>query len=216
MSDETYEGLDLLDDEDFLGEDFDDEDFDDELAELLEDDDEARRRRRRRSRRRRPVRTGRGRGYYRPRTQPGKTVSQGQLQASLTRVQKDVRANAAAIKTVNRRVDGVSAEQGRQAAALKKEVVARKKETDKLKNNLQLATLLPMLSSGSTVTVTEDIKGTAPADGGAAPILIPKDTKLQKAADSFSSMLPLLLLGDGLGGDSGNALLLAIALSKKD
>ena len=210
MDDELYEGLDLLEYDD---EDFDDEDFDDELTALLEDDDEARRRRRRRSRRRRPVRTGRGSGYYRPRTQTGKTVSQGQLQASLTRVQKDVRTNAAAIKTVNRRVDGVSAEQGRQAAALKKEVVARKKETDKLKNNLQLATLLPLLSGGSTVTVPADVTGKDAA--GRDTILIAKDTKLQKAADSFSSMLPLLLLGDGMGGgDSNNSLLLALVLSQ--
>ncbi|WP_062526377.1 hypothetical protein [Demequina rhizosphaerae] len=208
MDDEYFEGMALLEDV----EDFDDEDFDDELAGLFEDDDEARRRRRRTSRR--PVRTGGRKNYYKPRTQTGKSVSQGQLQASLARVQKDVRVNGAAIKTLNGRVDGLRAEQRRQSAMLKKELVERKKDTDKLKSNLQLATLLPLLSSGSTVTVSEDIKGS----GGDGEVLIKKDTKLQKAPDSMSSILPLLLLGDGTGGSGGDnsMLLLALVLGNKD
>ena len=183
----------------------DDDDIDDALEALLTEDDEARRRR---GRRRRPVRTGSGANYYRPRPQR-QYVTQPQLQSALARSEKDVKANASAIKTVNGRLGSLSSDQQRHASLLKREVAARKKETEKLKGNLQMATLLPLLSTGGSVTTT-----TATEIGGAT---VPAGTRLQTAPDSFSALLPLLLLGDGLGGggDSSSGLLLALVLSQK-
>lgn len=203
--------------EDYLDEDiFEDlaifEDDDADFAELFgeddfgEDDDAERRRRRRRGRQRRrsAPRTGGQKRYSRPRPS-NKYVTQTQLQTALERVRKDVKTNGDAIRKVNARVNTINSRVDSQAAALKKEITERKKETDKLKNNIQLATLLPLLSKKSITTTS--------AVGG-----IPAGTKLATEGDSLSTLLPILLLGDGLGGsgsggDSSNTLVLALALS---
>ena len=196
--------------------DFDDFD-DDELAELFfgeadDDDAERRRGRRRRGRRRRlSPRTGGQRRYLRRRPS-GRYVTQPQLQAALERVRRDVKKNGNAIKKVNSRVNAVSSRQDRQEGALKKEIKMRKQETAKLKNNIQMATLLPLLTKPKALTAT-----TAADTVGGAPV--PVGTKLTtESSDSLSALLPILLLGDGLGGsgsggDSSNMLLLVLALS---
>jgi hypothetical protein len=187
----------LEDDLDALDYESDDSEFDGEVVALLEEDAEARRRRRR------PVRTGGGAGYYRPRPTTS-NVTQVQLQTALNKISKDVKANAAGIKTVGARVDTVAAAQTRQAQALKKESAQRKAEIAKVKNSLQMAALLPLITS-KTVTTTGAVDG------------VPSGTRLMVAPDTMAMLLPMMLMGDGLGGGSGgdgmNMLFLAMAVS---
>lgn len=176
-----------------------DYEFDQELNSFLEDDE------RRRPVRRRPVPTGKGAGYYRPRVE-NKVVTQAQLQSALAKISKDVKANAAGVKAVGARVDTLAAEQRKQGEVLKKEAADRRREMAKLKSNLQMSALLPLLMSKSiTVAKEATIDGTT----------IPAGTRLAVAPDTMAMLLPLLMGGDGLGGggDSSNTLLLALAVS---
>lgn len=179
-----------------------DHELDEELALLVESDEEARRARIRR----RPVRTGTGSGYYRPRPN-NRFVTQAQLQAALAKISNDVKANAAGVKAVGVRVDAVAAEQRRQNDAAKKEATKRREELSKLKNGLQMSSLLPLITSKSIeVAETTDIGGTR----------VEKGTRLQVAPDTLSTLLPLMLFGDGLGGSGGDnsqSLLMVLALS---
>lgn len=180
----------------------DDYEFDDELAALVEEDEETRRR----PAARRPVRTGQGAGYYRPRPST-RYVTQAQLQAALAKIGNDVKANATGIKTVGVRVDAVSADHKKQAEILKKEIVQRQKDMAKLKSSLQMSALLPMLTSKTvTVPAGSDIFGTATKE----------ETKLVVAPSPMTALLPMLLSGDGFGGGSGDSssmVFMALALS---
>lgn len=205
----------IEDDEMELLDDLDAMDYDeDDVFEVFEDDEEdedlAERRRRRRPRRRSAPRTARGKysGIRRP---SSRYVTQIQLQTALAKVSTDVRTNGVAIKKVNGRVNTLSSEQGRQAAALKKEIKERKDENAKLKNNIQMATLLPLLTKKSlSATTAADTVGGVP---------VPAGTRLATEGDGLSSLLPILLLSGsggsgGLGGgDDSNMLLLVLALS---
>jgi hypothetical protein len=171
---------------------------------LLESDEEARRRPRRR-----PVPAGKGAGYYRQRPS-SQYVTQTQLQVALEKISKDVKANAAGLKTVGARVDTVAADQRKQAEALKKEAVARRREAARAKSNAQLGAILPLvLSKSITVAKEVTIDGTT----------IPAGTKLAVAPDPLAALLPMFLTGgnsSGSGGsesDGSGMLLMALALS---
>jgi hypothetical protein len=177
-----------------------DYEYDEELA-FLEDDIEARRP----NQRRRPVPTGQGAGYYR---QPPahSYVTQAQLQSALSKISKDVKSNAAGIKGVNSRVDAISTEQKRQMVMLKKNVTESNQKIEKLKSGIQMASILPLITS-KTVTV--------PAASSAAVFgkAVTEDTKLQVAPSGISALLPMFLMGDGMGGgDSSNMIFMALAL----
>lgn len=181
-----------------------DYEFDDELTAFLEDDEAKRARRGGR----RPVPAGKGANYYKQRP-TDRYVTQAQLQSALGKISKDVKANAAGVKTVGARVDTVNAEQKKQSDVLKKEIVARKKDLSKLKSGIQMASILPLVTSKSIVTTSEATIG---------GVTVPAGTKLAVAPDTLSALLPMFLLGDGLGGgggesgDSSNMLFLALAV----
>jgi hypothetical protein len=180
-----------------------DYEIDDELAMLLEADDEARRR----GRQRRPVPTGKGAGYYRQRPST-QYVTQVQLQAALEKISKDVKANAAGLKTVGSRVDTVAADQKKHAEVLKKESTDRRREIARMKSNAQMSAILPLVMQRS-ITV-----GSADTIGGTT---IPAGTKLSVAPDPLAALLPMFLTsGNGSsnssGGDNSGMLLMALAL----
>jgi len=116
--------------------------FDEELEALLEDDEA------RKVIRRRPVRTGRGANYYKPRPS-NRYVTQAQLQSALGKISNDVKANAAGIKSVGVRVDAVKADQTKLTSIVKKDSEARRKELAKLKSGIQMSSLLPLLTAAS-------------------------------------------------------------------
>lgn len=125
MNEELYDSLEDIEDElemeDYESYEEDDEEDEDAIDDMLEalmeadegdEDDlsERRRKRRRRSRRaksRKPVRTARGKSAYRAPTSK-KFVTHPELKNALARVGKDIRRNALGIKTVNKRIAGVS------------------------------------------------------------------------------------------------------------
>lgn len=189
---DTLEDLDTFDSDD---------EFDEAFAALIDEDEEAARRRRR------PARTSRGQGYYRARP-TNRYVTQAQLQAALAKVGKDVKGIATSVSAVGARVDTVKADQAKQLAMMKKEAAERRKDTAKLKSGMQMAALLPMLTSKTiTVKAGTEVGGTK----------VTEDTRLAVAPDSMAMLLPMLMMGDGFGGgsggDSSNMLFLALALS---
>ena len=102
-----------------------------------------------------PVRTAPRQSAYSPRPSgTGAPVTQQQLQAALARVSQQIGVNSNAIKTVDGRVRGVVAEQGRMGGALRKEMADRKKDTDGLRRELQstreLSALIPLVAQPGT------------------------------------------------------------------
>jgi len=82
-----------------------------------------------------------------------------------------------------------------------------------MKNNLQMAMLLPMLTAPKALDVPD---GSVLSDSeGKVTHTFSTGTKLATVKDdSLSMMLPLMLLGDGLGGgDSSSMLLMVLAMS---
>jgi hypothetical protein len=129
----------------------------------------------------RPIRRPSGRPSFMPRAfGPTPPVSQGQLQAALSRVDGKIKTVSDVEATINSRVNSLS-------AATKKEVADRKKSIDTqvkdLNQKVQLLSILPLLVQPPTATVS----GT--------DVLVPDPSKL-------NAILPLLLVG-GLGGSGG-------------
>jgi len=118
-----------------------------------------------------------GGGYSPPRppAQQNQTfVTQTQLQAALNRVGTDVRKLAASTSTIEKRVDQLA--------------VHARRETQQTQQGLQMATLLPLLFRPKTVRLANAVDN------------IPAGTDVMiDSKDSFSTLLPLLLIG-GLGG----------------
>jgi hypothetical protein len=141
----------------------------------------------------RPPATAPGRGLVPPKPQAG-FVTEARLEAALARVGAQIKTNADAIKAVNGRLNTVSADISRQAAALKKETEERKKEINGLKNTVQLSALLPLLMKQESVAVPAD--STLTQFAGKKVVV--------ESTDSLTALLPILLLG-GLGTPSEGA-----------
>jgi hypothetical protein len=98
------------------------------------------------------------------------------------------------IATLSSRVDAVTADQGRQVVALRRETAARRNADNRLNQELartrEMSFLMPMLSK------TPPLGATTAADtvGGTA---VPVGTKLAREADGFGAMLPFLIMGMG-------------------
>jgi hypothetical protein len=171
--------------------------------------DEARRRARGRAAARRPApRTASGTGFFRPR--PGtqsQNVTQTQLQTALAKVSADVKTNGEAIKTLNGRVNVLSSEQAQQGVALRREAAERKKEDTAIRAEVRKARELSMLQLLIQKPPTVELV----RNGEAVT-----DVKLKQSNDS---LLPILLMSGGLGGDGAsgggdNTMLLALLLSR--
>jgi hypothetical protein len=148
-----------------------------------------------------PVKTAPRQSAYSPRPSgTGAPVTQQQLQAALARVSQQIGVNSNAIKTVDGRVRGVVAEQGRMGGALRKEMADRKKDTDGLRRDLQstreLSALIPLVAQPGTTL------------GNIAPLahLLPSDTFSGGGGSGGSGGT-----GSSLLGGSGIVALIAIA-----
>jgi hypothetical protein len=142
----------------------------------------------------------------------------------LGKVAEEVKANSAAIRTVSSRVETVASEQAKQSAAIRKEMAERKKRDNAqgrdFQQKLQWLLLLPLLikpkSEQIIAKVGEDDRGPVEKN---IKVLVEDD-------DSFSQLLPLLMIGGmgggGIGGsgtdgssDSMMPLLLLLTLGKR-
>jgi hypothetical protein len=141
--------------------------------------------------RRRPVQVARPSTAYRGRPAPSgpqqQYVTHDQLALALRTVSTQITTNSAAIKTVESRAATLATEVTRQALAIKKESVDRKRETDRLGRELrqtrEMAAILPMLSQPSSVTLGTKVDNLQPGD----KVLVDK-------GDALTSLLPLMLL----------------------
>ena len=170
--------------------DYDSEDAD---AEAFNDIGEARRIR--------PIKTAPRQSAFTPRaTSSPSYVTQVQLQTALARVSQQIGVNSTAIKTLDGRVRGTAAEQGRLGAGLRKETADRKKESDTLRRNLEstreLSALLPLVAKSGTTL------------GNLAPLafLLPPDVLGGATGGSSSGSSSGIL-----GGGSSVVALIAIA-----
>lgn len=198
-----------LDDMDYFEVDDDDGDAEFEALDLLftgegdeEGDEDRRRRRRRRKRRsrRRGVKTARGRSLF-SRPASKRYVTQAQLKAGLDRVGKEIRTNAAAIKTVNGRVASVSRRVSNNTTVNEEQSRAIAKNRKCLNETREMMLLTTLLSGGARTLQTT----AAVVDAGGRQIL-PANTQLSLAETSNRSrLLPLLLMGQSCG-DSGSGL----------
>lgn len=139
-----------------------------------------------------PVRTPTRQSVYKPR-QPAPTgyVTEARLQAVVGRLDAKVTVAANAIKTIDGRVRNVMTEQGKQAAALRKEIADRKKDADRLRADLkstrELGALIGLVAAPAG---SSTIARLAPLI-----LLLPPDTLSGYSSGSSSS-------GGVLGGDN--------------
>ena len=100
-----------------------------------------------------PVRTAPRPTTYRPSGGGGDYVRKAEFASFMARTNAALTTNSAAIKQVDSRVRGVIAEQGRQGAALRREIAERKKETESLRRDVQftreLAAVIPLISAAN-------------------------------------------------------------------
>lgn len=161
--------------------------------ESWDEDDEASERRRRLLRRR-----GRGRLKTPPR---GNAVAKrpaagyatkAELAATAKRLDGRIATNSTAIKALDGRTRTMETNSAKMGTALRKEIAMRKKTVGALKKSLdetrQISMIMPLLSSPGSVTIS----GT---------------THKLDEGDSFSKMLPILLLsGSGSSGSGGGGM----------
>lgn len=99
-----------------------------------------------------PVKPSVGKNAYSPpRSGGGQPVTQAQLKEALGKVSQQITLNSNAIKTVDGRVRGVSEDQKKLGAFVRKETTDRKKELEVVKRDLQqtkeLSAIIPMITS---------------------------------------------------------------------
>ena len=115
-------------------------------------------------------------------------ATKSELQATASRLDGRIATNSKAISTLESRTGSLASDHARLSMHVKREIAERKTVTDGLKKGLdearQMAILLPLLSSQETKTV-----------GGVENVVI-------DSGDSFSKILPILLLSGGFGGSS--------------
>lgn len=113
-------------------------------------------------------------------------ASKAELQATANRLDGRIATNSKAIEGLDRRIRAIEADQAKMRVAVKREIADRKGLTDGLRRGLdesrQMAMLLPLLSTQETQTV-----------GGVPNVVV-------DSGDTFSKILPILLLSGGLGG----------------
>jgi len=141
----------------------------------------------------RPINPSRAQSAFRPRpTGPEPPVSQAQFRAALARVSQEQNKDRQAIKVVDGRVRGVSAEQGRLSAAMRREADARTKAILNVRKDLQstreVAAVAPLLGN----------LGVGGQLGAVLPLLLLSQDVSQEPTSNTS--------GGGLFGSGGGGL----------
>jgi hypothetical protein len=100
-----------------------------------------------------PVKPSGGKNAYAPPKSAGtdRPVTQSQLKEALGKVSQQITLNSTAIKTVDGRVRGVTEDQKKLGAFVRKETADRKKELENVKRDLQqtkeLSAIIPMITA---------------------------------------------------------------------
>lgn len=119
------------------------------------------------------------RGNVVPAAAPGRPVTQSDLINATRKLDEKIGVNARAIKSIEGRVNTVASHQTRQGKHL---------ETVKndLKSLREISTLLPLLTTQKSTNI------------GGTEVLVPTN-------DTFSKLLPILMLSGGLGGGTSSS-----------
>lgn len=136
-----------------------------------------------RSRNRPGVRTPPRGGVMPPRQDAG-FATRTELTTAVTRLDQKIGTTSSAIQTLDGRVGAIGAD----VTKVKATAEQLKRSIDEVK---QLSMLLPLLASETTRSVSAAVTGTA---------LQANDRIVVDSGDSFSRILPLLLLSGGIGG----------------
>jgi hypothetical protein len=141
---------------------------------------------------------------YRPQPQAA-YVTKAELQAVTDRIDRDFAATRTGLQQVGTRIDAIATQHTRDMTKIRQEV----------RQQAEMGALLPLLMRPQTRTI-------AAAGNG----LQAGDRVVVDGADTFAALLPLLLMGGGLGGtgtagggmfggDNSGILILALAMSRR-
>lgn len=162
--------------------------------------------------------TAPGQGYYKTPPPPA-FVTQAQLKSALERVQKDVRINSEAVKSLTTRLATVQAVQSRHTKELAKQNAMNAKQAKAIaavRAEAKKAREMGLIMFLMTRPKATETAATVNTPIGSSGVVLPQGHKVLVAPEKDDSiLLPLLLMG-GLGGDSGggdNSMLLALAMS---
>jgi hypothetical protein len=155
---------------------------------------------------RRPTRPTGPQGVgYRPQPQAA-YVTKAELQAVTDRIDRDFAATRTGLQQVGSRIDAFAAQHTRDITKIRQEA----------RQQAELSALLPLLMRPQTRQITTATNG-----------LQAGDRVVVDGSDTFATLLPLLLVGGGLGGsgttgggglfggDSSGMLVLALAMSRR-
>jgi hypothetical protein len=118
-----------------------------------------------------------------------------ELMATAKRIDDKIATLSTGVKALDGRVRTLDTEQAKQRADLKKESDARRSLSSQINNVTQMSMLLPLLTTQKTVTMPSP-----PPAGFQAG-----DKVVVDSGDSFSRVLPILLMSGGMGGSSGSS-----------
>ena len=142
-------------------------------------------------------------------------VTKKQLQASLSRVGKDVRRNALAIKSNDRDIARNASRISTVSKVNRSQTKALAKIRKDMEQQQQMALLMTLLDSGKKTYKVEE----ATFDSSVNPRKL-TEVKLEEKGDSLTKLLPLLMTSGGMGGGSGgltsNPLMLIVLMDALD
>jgi hypothetical protein len=160
-----------------------------------------------------------GAGYYKAPPPPA-FVTQAQLKSALERVQKDVRANSAAVKSLNSRVATVQSLQSRHTKELAKQNATNAKQAKaiagvraELKKSREMSLIMYLMTRPKTTASATNTDVEVGTDSG---VYIPSGHKVVVAPEKDDSMILMLLLSGALGdlgGGGDNSMLMMLALN---
>jgi uncharacterized small protein (DUF1192 family) len=135
-----------------------------------------------------PIRTP-GRGNNVPTRPQQGFATRTELMATAKRIDDKIATLSTGVKALDGRVRTIDTDIGKLRADLKKESAARSNINGQLNNVMQMSMLLPLLSTQTTRKVST-ANGELKAD----------DKVVVDSGDSFTKILPILLMSGGLGG----------------
>jgi hypothetical protein len=157
--------------------------------------------------RRRPPARASGTNLYPPRLPTNGGVTQQQLRLAMARVGDQLKTNSAAVGTLNSRINTVGVSE-------KRDNERREKDLKSLNEKIQLLTLLPLLIKPTftlpfTVNPAGQQVGSTAATNTTTTSTTVDTTKTTVGiqpdqASTLNALLPLLLIGGGLGTSSGS------------
>lgn len=199
------------DDLDFLDA-AEDDDLDDLIDAIEEDDDSDSEDAERRRARRRPRRPSRGGGNNNTNKKYFETKLKGF--ATKNEVKAGFKKIAADFSRVNRRVSSVAGAARRNARVNTSQTKAIRELRAELEQQRQMQLMMTLLDSGTSKLKIESVTN---ADKDEKNLVVGTEIKVKEQGDKFSKMLPMLLLGGGMGkGNDSTMMIMMLSMLGDD